>query len=93
MNKADLVEEIRKHLGGDCTKAGAERALDAVMKAIECGLKSDKSVQLIGFGTFAVAKRASRIGVNPKTKAKIQIPASKTVKFRVGSKLKEFVAK
>ncbi|MDR1402006.1 MAG: HU family DNA-binding protein [Puniceicoccales bacterium] len=93
MNKAELVEEVKKYMDCDCSKACAEKALNAVLQAITYGLKSTKGVQLIGFGTFTVVKRASRTGVNPKTKAKIQIPASKTVKFRPGSKLKSCVAK
>jgi DNA-binding protein HU-beta len=56
------------------------------------GIKATKSVQLIGFGSFSVSKRAARTGVNPKTHAKIQIPASKTVKFKMGSNFKELVA-
>ncbi|MDR1413565.1 MAG: HU family DNA-binding protein [Puniceicoccales bacterium] len=93
MNKAELVEEVKKHMDCDCSKACAEKALNAVLEAIIFGLKSTKAVQLIGFGTFSVIKRAARVGVNPKTKAKIQIPASQTIKFRPGSKLKECVAK
>ena len=93
MNKAELVEEVKKEIGGNCSKAAAERALDSVLSAIVNGLKATGNVQLIGFGTFAVAKRAARTGVNPRTKAKIHIPASKTVKFRVGSKFKNEVAR
>jgi DNA-binding protein HU-beta len=93
MNKAELIEKVKELIGSECSKAGAERALNAVLQAITSGLKSTKSVQLIGFGTFVVAKRAARTGVNPKTHAKIQIAASKTVKFRPGSKLKGSVAK
>jgi DNA-binding protein HU-beta len=87
------VEKIKELLGSDCSKTCAERSLNAVLQAIAHGLKTTKSVQIIGFGTFAVSKRAARVGVNPKTKAKIQIPASKTVKFRPGTKLKGSVAK
>ncbi len=92
MNKAELIDEIRRLSGDECSKACAERALNFVLEAIMNGLKKDKSVQLIGFGTFSVAERAARTGVNPKTKAKIQIPASQTVKFKVGSKFKDLIA-
>ncbi|MDR0742333.1 MAG: HU family DNA-binding protein [Puniceicoccales bacterium] len=88
MNKAELINEIQKIKGADCTKACAERSLDAVLQAIINGVAKTGSVQLIGFGTFSVTARAARTGVNPKTKAKINIPASKSVKFRVGAKLK-----
>jgi nucleoid DNA-binding protein len=52
------------------------------------GIKTKKSVQLIGFGSFSVARLAPGRGVNPKIHATIQIPASKTAKFKVGSKVK-----
>lgn len=89
MNKAQLVESVQKTMGGDTSKAAAERAVAAVIDGIEKGLKKDKEVQLIGFGTFKVAKRAARMGINPQSGEKIKIKASKTVKFKVGASLKE----
>jgi nucleoid DNA-binding protein len=89
MNKAQLVESVQKTLGGETSKAAAERAVAAVIDGIEKGLKKDKEVQLIGFGTFKVAKRAARMGINPQSGEKIKIKASKTVKFKVGASLKE----
>ncbi len=93
MNKADLVAEVQKILGGDTTKACAERAVQATIDGITAGIKKDKAVQIIGFGTFAVVNRAARTGVNPKTKEKIKIKASKGVKFKAGAGLKEVAAK
>jgi nucleoid DNA-binding protein len=87
MNKAELVEAVQKSLGG-VSKAEAERAVTAVIDSIKGGLKKTKAVQIIGFGTFKVAERAARIGVNPKTKEKIKIKKSKTVKFAAGKDLK-----
>mgnify|MGYP006235060095 CR=1 FL=1 len=72
MNKAQLVAEIQKSLGSDTSKAAAERALEAVLEGVKKGIKKDKSVQLIGFGTFSVTKRAARQGVNPQTGEKIK---------------------
>jgi len=88
MNKAQLVDEVQKALGGDTSRAGAERAVEAVIESIKKGIKKDKEVQLIGFGTFSVSTRAARTGVNPQTKEKIKIKASKTVKFKAGAGLK-----
>jgi nucleoid DNA-binding protein len=88
MNKAELVAEIQKSLGTDTSKAAAERSLEAVLEGVKKGIKKDKSVQLIGFGTFSVTNRAARQGVNPQTGEKIQIKASKSVKFKVGAGLK-----
>lgn len=90
MNKSELVLEIQNEIGDNCTKACAERALDAVLKAIAKGVKGDKKgVQLVGFGTFKVSERPARDGVNPRTGEKIRIKASKTVAFKAGSALKE----
>ena len=88
MNKAELVEAVKKSLGNSGSKAEAERAVTAVIDAIKSGIRKDKSVQLIGFGTFRVAERAARMGINPKTGAKIKIKKSKTVKFSTGKELK-----
>ena len=88
MNKAELVVEVQKSLGKDTSKAAAERALDAVLEGIKKGIKKDKTVQLVGFGTFSVSKRAARQGINPQTGEKIKIKASKAVKFKAGAGLK-----
>ncbi|MEY5027069.1 MAG: DNA-binding protein HU-beta [Verrucomicrobiota bacterium] len=88
MNKAELVSVIQKQLGDETSKAAAERALDAVIDAIKAGLKKNHAVQLIGFGSFKVVSRKARTGVNPKTKEKIKIKASKSVRFTPGKDLK-----
>lgn len=91
MNRAQLVEKVQKALGSDTSKAAADRAVTAVIDAIKAGVKKDKSVQLIGFGTFKIANRKARTGINPKTGEKIKIKASKTVKFTPGSEFKKSV--
>jgi DNA-binding protein HU-beta len=89
MNKAELVEAIQKALGKDATKRAAEDALAAVLGSIEKGIKGkDKKVQIIGFGTFDVKKRAARMGRNPKTGEAMKIAASKSVGFKASSTLK-----
>ena len=88
MNKAQLIEEIQKLLGKDTTKAGAEKALNTVLAAIKAGVKKHKKLQLIGFGTFSVAERKARTGINPQTKEKIKIKACKVVKFKPGADFK-----
>ncbi|TXI83458.1 MAG: HU family DNA-binding protein [Cupriavidus sp.] len=88
MTKPELVSLVQKSLGNDVSAAQAERALTAVIDGIKVGVKKSKSVQLIGFGTFKVATRKARTGVNPKTGEKIKIKASKTVKFVAGKAFK-----
>lgn len=89
MNKAELVKAIQKELGNDTSKAAAERALEAVLGGIRRGVKSGSPVQLVGFGTFRIAKRKARMGRNPKTGEQIKIGASKTVRFTAGQGLKK----
>ncbi len=94
MNKQELVAAVMQDSkSGIETKASAERAVNAVLGAIETGIKKDGNVQLIGFGTFNIKTRAARKGRNPATGAEIKIKASKTVGFKAGSALKEVAKK
>ncbi len=92
MNKADLIERVQQLLGPDCSKAHAERVVNCVLEGIGRGLQEDTMVQLVGFGTFEIKERAARMGRNPKTKEPIHIPASRSVGFRPGVRLKESIA-
>ena len=85
MNKGELIDAIAS--GSKLTKADAGRALDATIEAIEKSLKKGDRVALVGFGSFAVAKRAARIGRNPQTGKEIKIAAKKVVKFKAGADL------
>lgn len=91
MNKAELVEAVQKSLGSDATKRSAEDAVSAVLDSIAKGVKKDKKVQIIGFGTFEVKKRAARMGRNPKTGESMKIAASKSVGFKPSSTLKNML--
>ncbi len=87
MNKAELIESIQGKLG--TTKADAVAALEAVTESIISGVKKDETVQIIGFGTFKISKRAARDGRNPQTGEKIRIAASKSVKFSPSTTVKK----
>lgn len=76
---------------GCATKKQAQQAVEAVLDTIVKTLSRGEEVALPGFGTFRVAKRAARMGVNPKTGERIQIAASVKPKFRAGKLLKEAV--
>ena len=86
MNKTDLVAKIAE--GAGLSKVDAKKALEATLDAITTAVKKDDKVVLIGFGTFSVAKRAARKGINVLTKKAIKIPAKKVVKFKAGADLK-----
>ncbi len=88
MNKAALVDEVQKILSDGTSRAAAERATEAVLDAVKRGLRRDKEVSLVGFGTFAVAVRPARRGFNPHTRQPMKIRAVKTVRFRAGGELR-----
>ncbi len=89
MNKTELIDHIAG--SADISKAAATRAIDALVAAVKTTLKKNGTVTLVGFGTFAVGKRAARTGRNPRTGAAIKIKAAKVPKFRPGKALKDAV--
>ncbi len=89
MNKTELVTAMADQAG--LTKKDAEAALKAFVDVITEGLKNGEKISLVGFGTFDVAERAAREGINPATGKKIQIAASKAPKFKAGKALKDAV--
>ena len=91
MNKADLVAAVAAKTGD--TKKSAEASVDAFVSVVKEALKKGDKVQLVGFGSFEVRKRAARKGRNPQTKKEIKIPASKAPVFKAGKQLKELVNK
>lgn len=91
MNKAELVKSISNK--AKLNQATAQKTLEVMLDTFKETLKKGNKIQLIGFGSFEVAKRAARKGVNPQTKKPINISAKKVVKFKPGKELKEMVAK
>ena len=91
MNKQELIAKIADVAG--LSKADANKALDATVDVLKEALVAGEKIQLVGFGTFAVAERPAREGINPATKEKIQIPARKVAKFKAGAELSEAVNK
>lgn len=89
MNKALIVENMAKLT--KLPKSTCKAALEAFVTTVGNALKQNKTVVLTGFGTFAVMKRQSRVGVNPATGKKMQIPAKKVPKFKPGKALKTLV--
>lgn len=89
MNKSDLVALVAEKM--DATKRDAEVSLNAVVEAITESLVKGEKIQLVGFGSFEVRKRAARKGRNPQTKEEIRIPASKAPVFKAGKVFKDAV--
>ncbi len=91
MNKTELVAAMADKAG--IKKTDAEKALKAFTDTVTKQLKKGDKVQLVGFGTFEVTKRAAREGRNPQTGAVMKIAASKAPKFKAGKALKDLVNK
>ena len=91
MNKADLVAAMAAKTGD--TKKNSEAAVNALVDVVTASLKKGDKVQLVGFGSFEVRKRAARKGRNPQTREEIKIPASKAPVFKAGKALKDLVNK
>jgi len=89
MNKAELISAIAAEAGS--TKADAKKSVDAIVAVVTKALKAGDKVTLVGFGTFAVSKRAARTGINPSTKKPIKIAAKKVAKFKAGAELAKAV--
>ena len=89
MNKSDLIAAMAAKTNE--TKKDAEATLNAFIEVVTESLAKGEKVQLVGFGSFEVRKRAARKGRNPQTKEEIKIPASKAPVFKAGKALKELV--
>ena len=91
MNKAELINAVA--LKADVSKKDAEAVITAALDTIIDAMAECEKVQLVGFGSFEVKKRAARLGRNPKTKEAIEIPASVVPTFKPGKAMKDAVSK
>ena len=89
MTKAELVDEVSRN--SDLNKKDAEVIVQTVLDSIVDSLKSGEKVELRGFGSFRLRKRASRQGRNPKTGGKVFVPAKRVPYFKPGKELKTLI--
>jgi nucleoid DNA-binding protein len=89
MTKAELIDKLAAE--GETTKKQASEALDLVFETISKEMASGEEVSVPGFGKFSVVQRAPRTGINPQTKKKMKIKATKAPKFTPAKALKESV--
>ncbi len=89
MNKTELIQKIADK--ANASKSEAQRFFDAFTGVVESELKKGNDVQITGFGKFYVQRREAREGINPQTKQKINIPASRVPKFTAGNALKDSI--
>ena len=89
MNKTELIAAVAEK--AELSKKDAEKAVKAFTDVVFEELVNGGKIQLVGFGTFEVSERAAREGRNPKSGEVMNIPASKTPKFKAGKALKDMV--
>lgn len=89
MNKAELINAVAKT--AELSRKDADKAVNAMLDVITEALRTGDKVQIVGFGAFEAKERASRLARNPRTGEEIEIPASKSVSFKVGKALKDEV--
>ena len=87
MNKTELIAAMAEN--ADLSRKDAEAALKAFVEVVTDAMKKDDKVQVVGFGTFEVAKRGEREGRNPQTGESMTIKASRNPKFKAGKALKD----
>ena len=90
MTKTEFISEIAEKCG--LSKQKATEVVDVMFESIGEAMQRGEKLQIIGFGTFEVRERAERVGRNPRTGEVMPIPATKIVKFQMGSQLKEMLA-
>ena len=89
MNKADLINAVAEKTG--LKRKDAEAAVAATFDVVTEAMAAGEKVQLVGFGSFEVKKRAARTGRNPRTKEEIESPAARIPVFKAGKALKDAV--
>ena len=89
MNKGEIISAVAEKTG--LSKKAADAAVGAFFSSVADAMKNGDKVSIIGFGTFEVRARAAREGINPLTKEKIKIAATKVPVFKAGKALKDSV--
>src|ERR1035437_340688 len=89
MTKADLVEKVTAT--GELTRRDGEVIVETIFEAVIGALKSGDKIEIRGFGSFRTRQRNSRIGRNPKTGERVEVPAKKVPYFKPSKELRDLV--
>jgi integration host factor subunit beta len=89
MTKADLVEEVLRL--GDLTRRDGEIVVETIFDSVIGALKSGDKIEIRGFGSFRIRQRKPRVGRNPKTGAKVEVPAKRVPYFKPSKELRDLV--
>ena len=90
MNKAVLVEELAARLL--MPQREARIAVQTIFDAMIAALVRGEKIELRGFGSFHVRRRRSRVGYNPKTRTRVDIPAKRVLHFQAGREIRRLLA-
>ncbi len=89
MTKADLIDEVSRVV--EITRKDSEVIVDAIFDSVVKSLKADEKIEIRGFGSFRTRQRQSRIGRNPKTGEKVEVPSKRIPYFKPSKELKDLV--
>jgi integration host factor subunit beta len=89
MTKADLIEEVARVV--EFTRKESETIVEAIFDSVVNALRADDKIEIRGFGSFRTRQRQSRIGRNPKTGARVDVPAKRVPYFKPSKELKDLV--
>ena len=89
MTKADLVEEVAKVT--ELTRKDSEVIVDTMFESVIKALKAGDKLEVRGFGSFRVRQRNARVGRNPKTGEKVEVPAKRVPYFKPSKELKDLI--
>ncbi len=89
MTKADLIEEVSRVV--EMTRKEAEVIVEAIFDSIVRSLRGGDKIEIRGFGSFRTRQRQPRVGRNPKTGARVEVPAKKIPYFKPSKELKDIV--
>ncbi len=89
MTKADLIEEVSRVV--EFTRKDAEVIVESIFDSVVKALRANDKIEIRGFGSFRTRQRQSRIGRNPKTGARVEVPAKRIPYFKPSKELKDLV--
>ena len=89
MTKADLVDEVVRVT--ELPRKESEEVVETIFESIISALQNNDKIEIRGFGSFRSRQRRGRIGRNPKTGAKVQVPPKRIPYFKPSKELKDFV--
>jgi integration host factor subunit beta len=89
MTKADLIEEVARVV--EFTRKESEVIVEAIFEAVVRSLRTGDKIEIRGFGSFRTRQRQSRVGRNPKTGARVEVPAKRIPYFKPSKELKDLV--